>query len=191
MYYNLEKIKSGDSKEFKRFFEFFYPKLMAFACRFVEEAEAEDLVQELFASYWEQKTSIEAVSIESFLFRWMQNRCLNHIKHRKIVGNYEARMLIAEARMRFWQENTDQNPIFSHLDRQEIRRQLEEAIAKLPPKCAQAFRLYYFHEVSQKEIAEVMGISVRTVEGHIQQALKHLRKELKGPALLILCILTP
>ena len=76
------------------------------------------------------------------------------------------------------------------MDKQEIRREIESSIEKLPPKCAQAFRLFYFHDVSQKEIAEVMGISVRTVEGHIHNALKHLREDLKGKSLLFVLLFT-
>lgn len=49
----------------------------------------------------------------------------------------------------------------------------------------QAFRLAYFHDMSRKEIAEIMGISPRTVEGHIRQALAFLREDLKGLFLLI------
>lgn len=188
--YDFAKIKSGDRKEFRKFFEFFYPKLMSFACRFVDEAEAEDLVQDIFTSYWENMEEIDASNIESYFFRWLQNRCLNSLKHQKVVGDYESKVRIAEARLRFWQEHTDHNPIFSKLDKQEIRREIESSIEKLPPKCAQAFRLFYFHDVSQKEIAEVMGISVRTVEGHIHNALKHLREDLKGKSLLFVLLFT-
>ena len=62
---------------------------------------------------------------------------------------------------------------------------IEISVNKLPPKCAQAFRLHYFQDVSRKEIADIMGISVRTVEGHIHQALLFLRKDLKDFLFLI------
>ena len=52
---DIEKVRKGDHAAFKTFFECFYPKLMALACRFVDEQVAKDLVQEVFTSYWEQK----------------------------------------------------------------------------------------------------------------------------------------
>lgn len=187
--YNIEKIKKGDETEFHLFFNHFYPKLISIACRFVDEEEAKDLVQDIFIAFWEQKASLKADNLESFLHRWLQNRCINHLKHQEVVSAYEAKIRIAEARAKYMQENSDKNTTLLHLQHQELRLQIEEAINKLPPKCAKAFRLFYFHEISQKEIAEIMGISVRTVEGHIHQALKQLRRELKSLLPLVLWLL--
>ena len=142
---DIEKVRKGDHAAFKTFFECFYPKLMALACRFVDEQVAKDMVQEVFTSYWEQKKVIQPDNIQSFLFKWLQNSCLNHIKHQMVVDEYESRVRIAEARI----------------------------------------RLAFFHDMSRKEIAEIMGISPRTVEGHIRQALAFLREDLKGLFLLI------
>ena len=82
---DIEKVRKGDHAAFKTFFECFYPKLMALACRFVDEQVAKDLVQEVFTSYWEQKKVIQPDNIQSFLFKWLQNSCLNHIKHQMVV----------------------------------------------------------------------------------------------------------
>ena len=141
---DIEKVRKGDHAAFKTFFECFYPKLMALACRFVDEQVAKDLVQEVFTSYWEQKK-----------------------------------------RIAFWGESTDSNDVLRSVINQDLREIIELSVNKLPPKCAQAFRLAYFHDMSRKEIAEIMGISPRTVEGHIRQALAFLREDLKGLFLLI------
>ena len=182
---DIEKVRKGDHAAFKTFFECFYPKLMALACRFVDEQVAKDLVQEVFTSYWEQKKVIQPDNIQSFLFKWLQNSCLNHIKHQMIVDEYESCVRIAEARIAFWSESTDSNDVLRSVINQDLREIIELSVNKLPPKCAQAFRLAYFHDMSRKEIAEIMGISPRTVEGHIRQALAFLRKDLKGLFLLI------
>ena len=70
---DIQKVKEGDRAAFKSFFECFYPKMMALACRFVNEQVAKDLVQDVFTSYWEQKKMIDADNIRSFLFKWLQN----------------------------------------------------------------------------------------------------------------------
>ena len=162
---DIEKVRKGDHAVLlNHFFECFYPKLMALACRFVDEQVAKDLVQEVFTSYWEQKKVIQPDNIQSFLFKWLQNSCLNHIKHQMIVDEYESCVRIAEARIAFWGESTDSNDVLKSVINQDLREIIELSVNKLPPKCAQAFRLAYFHDISHKEIAEIMGISPRTVE---------------------------
>lgn len=114
---DIEKVRKGDHAAFKTFFECFYPKLMALACRFVDEQVAKDLVQEVFTSYWEQKKVIQPDNIQSFLFKWLQNSCLNHIKHQMIVDEYESCVRIAEARIAFWGESTDSNDVLKSIIR--------------------------------------------------------------------------
>lgn len=190
---DIERIKQGDEKAFASFFTFFYPKLMALACRFVDEYTAEDLVQEVFASYWEKKAAIEADRLESFLYKWLQNRCLDYLKHRMVVNDYQAEARLAAMRIAFLDESADANDVLRQITSRDLRKVLEEAIAKLPDKCSEAFRLCYLHELSHKEIAGIMQISVRTVEGHIRQGLNHLRNSLRNmsisllSALLLLC----
>lgn len=183
---DIEKLKQGDKKSFRLFFECFYPKLMALACRFVDEHTAKDLVQEVFVSYWEQKNDIEANNIYSFLCKWIQNNCLNYLKHQMVVEEYERRVRLAEARLAFISEKTDTNEVLQEIISQDIREVIETSLHKLPPRCREVFCLYYFQDVSHKEIAERLHISVRTVETHIRQAVLFLRKDLKHAFLLLL-----
>lgn len=182
---DIEKIRLGDHLAFKGLFECLYPRLMALACRFVSEQVAKDLVQEVFTAYWEQKKTIQADNIQSFLYKWLQNSCLNYIKHQMVVDEYESRVRIAETRIAFLNETTDSNDLLKQIIDQDLHTVIELSVQKLPPKCAQAFRLHYFHDISRKEIAEMMEISPRTVEGHIHQALAFLRKDLKDLLLLL------
>lgn len=172
---DIEQIKEGDEKAFASFFTFFYPKLMALACRFVDEYTAEDLVQEVFASYWERKATIQAEHLQSFLYKWVQNKCLDYLKHRRVVNDYEAEVRLAEMRLAFLAESADSNEVLKQIVSHDLRSLLEEIIGKLPPKCATTLRLCYLHDLNHKEIADIMQISVRTVEGHIRQGLNYLR----------------
>lgn len=180
---DIERIKKGDEKAFAAFFTYFYPKLMTQACRFVDEYAAEDLVQEVFASYWERKAAIEAEHLQSFLYKWLQNRCLDYLKHRTVVNDYEAEIRLAEMRIAFLSESADSNDVWKQVENRDLRSLLEEAIGKLPPKCAETFRLCYLHDLSHKEIAGILHISVRTVEGHIRQGLSSLRSYLRHRAI--------
>lgn len=183
---DIQKVKEGDRAAFKSFFECFYPRMMALACRFVNEQVAKDLVQDVFTSYWEQKKMIDADNIQSFLFKWLQNRCLNYLKHQMVVEEYEVRIRIAETRIAFLNDKTDTNDVLKQVIDHDLRELIETSVMKLPPKTAEAFRLCYYHDLPHKEIAEVMGISHRTVETHIRNAILFLRKDLRD--LLILYI---
>ena len=72
----------------------------------------------------------------------------------------------------------DHNDVIQAIEGQELHNQIETAIQKLPDKCRQAFVMSYLHEMKNKEIADIMGVSVRTVDAHIYKALKHLRNQL-------------
>lgn len=184
---DIQKVKEGDYVVFRSFFECFYPKLMALACRFVDENVAKDLVQDVFTLYWEQKQMIDAENIQSYLYKWLQNKCLNHIKHQMVVEEYEARVRLAEARIAFLNDRVDSNDVLKQVINQDLRELIEISVNKLPPKTAEAFRLCYYHDLPHKDIAKVMDISVRTVETHIRNAVLFLRKDLKD--LLLLSIL--
>lgn len=164
---------------FKRFFETFYPKLMSLACRFVDDQVAKDLVQDIFIFYWERKQQIEAENIYSFLFKCLQNKCLNYLKHEMVVEEYNAKVHIAEARINFLNDRTDSNDVLKQVIDRDLHEQIEASVKKLPPKTAEAFRLAYYHDLPYKEIAEVMDVSPRTVACHVRNAVLFLRRDLK------------
>jgi len=182
---DIEKLRQGNQEVFRLFLTYFFPKLKAFACRFVDEDTAEDIVQEVFISYWVQKHEIQANNIRSFLFKWTQNKCLNHLKHRMVVEEYESQIRIVESRMNFMDQMADTNVVFEQVVNRDLRELVEKTINKLSPKCAQAFQLCYFQHLSHKEVAEAMGMSQRTIEGYIRQAIHALRRDLKGLSLFV------
>lgn len=176
--FNIHKLRKGDQEAFRNFFETFYPKLMALACRFVETQIARDLVQDVFLSYWEQRLTIQIENIQAYLYKSLKNKCLDYLRHQEVVKEYEARIRIAEARVDFINNTTDLNDVFTDVSSRNIFDLIEQSVKKLPPKCEQAFRLCYFHDIPQKEVAEVMNLSVRTVERHVRRAVLFLRADL-------------
>ncbi len=176
---DIEKVRQGDPDAFRDFFAFLYPKLKALACRFVDEETAEDLTQDVFTSYWERKHLIQADNIYSFLFKWLQNNCLNWMRHQTVVEAYEEQMRLAEARKTYWDRQLNTNDLPRRLIDEDLLETIELAVKKLPPKRAEAFRLCYYRNMSHKEVAAMMKISPRTVEGHIHAALTFLRSKLR------------
>lgn len=181
---NINKIKKGDASSFKDFFEFLYPKLMSLACRFVNEEVAKDVVQEVFVTYWEQKEVLDADNLQSYFYKCVQNKCLNYLKHEHIVD--EVHLRIAEQRLIALDLALDENETFKNLITKDIYEVVECSVKKLPPRCAEAFRLCFFHDISQKEAAIIMNISTRTVESHIRQAVNFLKCDLHDLILLLI-----
>lgn len=183
---DINKVQKGDETEFRLLFNIFYPRLMSVACRFVPEYIAEDIVQSVFVMYWEQKAVLIPNAIHSFLYKCTQNNCLDYLKHQSVVLGHEEEVRLAEERIAFQLQGSDVNELWNEVVERDIKQLLEASIAKLPPKCRQAFELSYFNEMTYREIAEVMHISPRTVEEHVQKAAKFLRADLKE---ILFCLL--
>ncbi len=188
--FDIEKVRQGDLPSFRRFFMVLYPRLIALASRFVDEYTAEDLVQNVFLFYWEKKETVEVNDIKSFLYKCTQNSCLDHLKHRMVVEEYERKVRIGELRMIWLEEHSDENDVIKSIISNDLQDIINDSIEKLSPKCAKIFRLCYFEDMSHKAIAEAMGLSTRTVEWHIRQAIVFLRKDLHHLFILILCFST-
>ncbi|SMO57635.1 RNA polymerase sigma-70 factor, ECF subfamily [Saccharicrinis carchari] len=173
---NLEIAKEIEMTSFKEFFDFYYPKLMAHACRFIDDDSAKDVVQEVFVNYWEKRKTIQAKNIQAYLYRWVQNNCLNIIRHNNVAGDVLTR--IATKRIEAFQLSSDNNESLQNLYTKDIYETIEASLEKLPPRTAEACRLFLFQDLAQKEISEQMDISVRTVETHIYKGFLFLRKDL-------------
>lgn len=163
---------------YKLLFRKYYANLLFYATRIVGEEEAEDVVQDVFVELWQRKDALTVGDkIQSFLYRAVYTRALNVLKHREIMNSYEAiAQEIHKKRIEFYQP--DSNEVVKRIEDRELRRQLSEAIGELPDKCKTVFTLSYLHGMKNKEIAEALGISLRTVEAHMYKALKLLRDRL-------------
>ncbi|PTL33204.1 RNA polymerase sigma-70 factor [Prevotella sp. oral taxon 376] len=164
--------------EFRLIFRELYPQMAYYALQLVDEDEMKDIVQEAFVELWKHRNSIADDShLKAFLYRTVYNRALNSLKHQTIVKGHSGILEDIEARrMRFY--SPDHNDVMQAIENQELHGQIETAIRRLPDKCRQAFVMSYLHEMKNKEIADVMEVSVRTVDAHIYKALKLLRNDL-------------
>ena len=140
--------------------------------RFVHSSEtAKEIVQEAFLRTYRERESI--VTLRAFLFSTARNLAANEFRHRRTVergalASFEEAQLPAEC-----------ESLESGLLRDERNRLIQEAIDRLPNQCRAAFTLRVFHEYSYKEVAEHLGISVKTVEKHISHAMRETNSYLK------------
>lgn len=173
---------------YKALFRKYYPSLLFYATRLIGDEEAEDVVQDVFIELWKRKdTMIIGEQIQAFLYRAVYTRSLNVLKHRSIKNGYYA--TIEEInRKRVELYHPDNNEVIKRIENIELRTEISSAINELPDKCKEVFKLSYLHDMKNKEIADIMGISLRTVEAHMYKALKYLRERLKHLWLILLLI---
>lgn len=163
---------------YKTLFRRYYPGLIFYATRLLGDEEAEDVVQDVFVELWRRKNEVEiGDQIQAFLYRAVYTRALNVLKHRNIKEGYcTAIAEINQERAVFY--HPDNNEVIQRIEDKELKREIYDAINELPDKCKEVFKLSYLHDMKNKEIADVMGVSLRTVEAHMYKALKYLRNRL-------------
>ncbi|MDY3105114.1 MAG: RNA polymerase sigma-70 factor [Prevotella sp.] len=175
--------------EYRLYFRQFYPSLLLYATRLLVYGDMEDVVQDAFVDLWHRRNAMDdAAHIKSFLYRAVYTKSLNVIKHRSVVSGYAAECSALEM-MRLAYCDPDSNPVDMNLENQELREKIDAAIDDLPDKRRQIFKMSYLHGMSNKEIAQIMDISVRTVEAQLYKALKFLRHRLENLMLLLLMLI--
>ena len=175
---NIEK------KTFESLFNLYYSGLIVYANRFTNQIEiSEDIVHDVFITLWEKKDSLLMESAKAYLFSSVRNRCLNHLEQLKVRNEYQEQLL----------QKGDITGLLTweYYVESELREHIEKAIRQLPPQCQKIFIMNRFNDKSITQIAEELEISPRTVEKHIEIALKKLRQELADylPAGLLLWLL--
>lgn len=168
----IEAIRQGDERAYEAVFRQHYAPLCRYARQFLPDPdEAEEEVQAMFLALWEKRDGLFiTTSFKSYLFRAVHNRCLNRIKHFAIRDEHRQHTLYAG-------EATAESPANTLLG-DELAERLQVAIQKLPEQCRLAFTLSRFDELKYQEIADQLGISIKTVENQIGKALRILRTEL-------------
>ncbi|MGQ8335804.1 RNA polymerase sigma-70 factor [Sunxiuqinia sp. A32] len=167
------EMKAGNKESFNYFFDYYYSGLCIYAKNYIGDLSAsEEVVQDVFVRFWEKRQNIKIESsVRFYLYKTVYNQCLNLLKHKKIERNYRQNYLI--------QQNNLFEEQWSLYNESELRHVLNQAMSKLPPRCREVFELSRFENLKNKEIAEKLEITEKTVENQITKALKVLRKELK------------
>jgi RNA polymerase sigma-70 factor (ECF subfamily) len=147
--------------------------LCAYAYGFVNDTDnAEEIVQDLFYKLWEKRFEIRInSSVKSYLYSAVHNRCLKFIEHRNVETKYRNYYLMNESEI----DSEPHNSSNVH----ELQGIIDHTLDTLPERCGRIFRLNRFEGLKYQEIAELLSISIKTVEANMGKALKVLRKNLK------------
>ena len=179
----FEAIKGDDNGAYEMVFREYYRPMTAYAFRFLNDlSESESIVQEVFLRLWQKRREIMITSsLQHYLFRSVKNQCINQIEHNKIKTGYQVMVINNE------EDRSEYSEFFLEFG---LKKRIEAAIAALPEKRQEIFRLAREDGLKYREIADRLEISVKTVETQMTLALKQLReslKEFKNLVMFFLC----
>ncbi len=174
----IEKIRGGDKVAFKKLFEEYYPRLYWFVNRYVMSKEnADDIVKELFIELWQRKDRfVIQSSLNAYLYAAARNRAFNFLRSKQTKENYLTIRSIEDEELTIFKSPT-KNPS-EVLEHKELTEAVHAAIELLPGRTKLVFTLHRDDGLTYSEIAQVMEISVKTVENQMARAFKILRSKL-------------
>jgi RNA polymerase sigma-70 factor (ECF subfamily) len=174
----LSLLEKGGKYAFETLFRLYYSKLVHIARGYlVYQQEAENIVQNVFLKIWENKECLGEVSnINSYLYTMTKNLCLDQLKHEKVKRNYldNSYRIKSEIQYKFIQDEAA-----SLLLENELEDKIVQSIELLPEKCKNIFKKSRLEGLKHSEIAAELGVSHRTVDNHIANALRHMRLHLR------------
>lgn len=180
----ISRFKSGDLRAFDELYTYFYPRLYRFVFSLTKSVEdTEDLVHEVFVKVWEHKHSLKKESsFNSYLFSIAYNSTISFLRKKNKNSRFKE---FADTFQYDGDEYVDNQDI------EDLEVKLNGIIEKMPPRQREIFKLKHLENYSYIEIAEMLGISVNTVENHLVKAHKFLKDNFGKSYLqisLILCL---
>ena len=171
----LELFRNQPEQAIEILFREYYPDVCRAVMRIIPDAAiAEDIAQDVFFELWRKRNILNInASFGAYLRRAARNKSLNYIRDRKINPEGEDQLPHRS------EAQTDAN---RKLEVQDLQNSIDQAINDLPERCRQIFSLSRYEDLSYQEIADQLGISIKTVENQISKALRLLREAL-GPHL--------
>ncbi|MDM1047679.1 RNA polymerase sigma factor [Sphingobacterium hotanense] len=163
-------IVESDQQSFAALYKKYSSILFSSAYRILKDKEiCEDIIQEVFVRIWLKRFEIQIKNVRSYLYQSVKNKVIDLIRNKKNnIQLSEIEDIIAT-------EQTD-----SHVLKKEVETAIDQSIQQLPERCAEIFYLKKEQHLSNKEIAQKLNISTKTVENQITVAIKKLKIALSG-----------
>ncbi len=164
----MERTAEGDSAAFRGLFEAYYPQVYGFMRSILgSEEDAADLAQEVFLKLWLMRVALPDISsLGSYLYRMSLNQAVNYIKKNKPVYDSLAADLPYD------------QMVEEQIDLRGKEALIAAAVGKMPQQRRRVFILSRLEHFSNEEIASLLGIRKKTVENHLNLALRELRAAL-------------
>jgi RNA polymerase sigma-70 factor (ECF subfamily) len=183
----LDYFLNKEKEDYRYLFQLYYKPLCHLSTHYLDNKdEAKGVVQDVFVKLWEIRHELNLDSnLRNFLFTLVKNDCLNILKHRQVLLKHHEKIRWME--MHYQYESLSRMGD-NYLEFDELKHKIDLAIQNLPEHCRVVFEMSRFEELKNREIAEKLGVTQKTVEAHLTKALKILRDELKDYLPVILAI---
>ena len=155
-------------EDFNKLFQSHYNVLLKYVIKLCNDSEiAQDIVQEAYIKLWNKRAKINTdLPIHSYLFKICYNEFLQFLRKKKVENNFLDDLKY---------KHTTEIYLETYILKTDKEEQIKKAIEKLPKRTKEAFLLSKYDNLKYKEVAQIMKISVKTVEKHISKALLFLR----------------
>ena len=178
-------VRNDSASAFEAMYRYYYEQLCQFAFRFVNNhAAAEDLVHNVFYNIWKNRTDWDPKGpLVSYMFRSVKNQALKYLAHRKVQNRDELKdlsILPDQHRM---------NPEEKYRG-EEFEEAVRKAVEQLPERRKIIWLMHREDKLTYREIAEILDLSVKTVETQMSRSLKFLRSQLSDFLPLVAALLT-
>ncbi|MCK0131650.1 RNA polymerase sigma-70 factor [Flavobacteriaceae bacterium F08102] len=172
----LKRFNAGDEAALRYLYDTYWEQLYVSAYNLVKNREVcEDILQDIFIKLWDKRGNIVIkTSLKAYLHTSVLYKVYDYFRKNKGVFHEE---LIEDFDRKIQYTTPESKLIY-----EELVAHVNASIELLPPKCRAVFKLSREKQLSHKEIAAELNISVKSVESHITKALKHLRGSLSNIA---------
>lgn len=165
-----KQLNAGEVSALEYLFHQYYDDLCRYTVVFVKDIDiAENIIQDLFVYIWEHRETIEIhLSFESYLYQAARYKALNYKRDNSRKADKISFLT---------KQNVDKVSVGADaaIELRELNVIINEAITLLPERCQQIFKLSRSEELSYREIAELMNISISTVDNQVNTALKKIK----------------
>lgn len=178
----VRRIRAGDVAVFETLFHTYYKPLANVALRYLgSRDDAEEVVQGVFCRLWENRAGWSVrTTLRGYLYALVRNASLDEVRHRRITARCEDDALRREGEFTPGLSAGASAPADARLLERDVSAALRGAVSALPSRTRHAYVLRRDHGLSRAEVAEAMGISVKSVEKLLSRAHAVLRETLKG-----------
>jgi RNA polymerase sigma-70 factor (ECF subfamily) len=165
------RVQRGEAQAFETLFERYGPRLFAFLARRCGDATtAEDLLQETWLRVVRARERFDPRRrFSTWLFQIANNLCRDRARRREVESRGHQRV----------REEIDSEPGRGPAPHLELRLELQRRISELPDRLSEVLVLRYYHDLSEREIAQIAGVPPGTVKSRLHKAVQILREGVK------------
>ncbi|MBX2842420.1 MAG: RNA polymerase sigma-70 factor [Flammeovirgaceae bacterium] len=169
-------VSKGNDFAFQELFNRYWEKLYVASYKVLGDGKVcEDIVQDIFLDLLVRSSGLEIKNIRAYLYQATRFQVTNHIKNIRFI----------DKRAEIIESHFIGNDVEDYIASEETKTIINQTISSMPNRCREVFYLSRYENLSNKEIASKLGISVFTVETHIKKSLKFLRNSLDLACLII------